>query len=700
MKKILVFLFLLLSIVSKAQNCGFDHLLEEMMSDPAKKAMIEKNIAKMSQPQTSTEVLGGASPLFIIPVVVHIVHDGGISNISDAQVLDAIEKLNEDFKKLSADTSSIVGSFQSIAGDARFEFRLATLDPNGNCTKGITRTLSYLTNVGSGEPIKDIIGWDTKNYYNVWVVNYLESGGKSVGGYSYWPGTAPDQKYEGTILINRQFGSIGTSYGVSAAARTLSHETGHFFGLNHTWGSGPIGVSCNGSDGINDTPPTKGSNGICDLAQNLCGGLENVQNIMDYSTCPIMFTQGQISYMRAAAASSVGYRSSLSSNGNLIATGAENNHVVYECSPKPVFEAHNDSTFFCAGRTISFADLSYNDSLSSNRIYEWTFEGGTPANSNLAKPYVTYAAAGTYDVKLKISNGNGADSVVKSDYIKVFDNTSNVSIPYFEGFENSGFPDNNGSDNDWTIINPGDITKFQRTTVTKKSGSGSLVLDLHSESGYDISEMWHYVVSPVIDLSSQSDSIFLDFNYAYAQQKTSNFDLLRIYASADCGENWALKKNLNYTQLITKGTTTSDFIPGISEWSSSNIDLSAYAGNTSLKIMLAMNAKGGNKLYLDNLNIYHGGLGISESLENPFVVNVYPNPIDASSVLEINSAEPNNFTLTFVDVLGKQVSSTIQLKNSKQNKINLGNIVSEFSNGVYCLRIQSGNEIKSIKIIK
>ena len=54
-------------------------------------------------------------------------------------------------------------------------------------------------------------------------------------------------------------------------------------------------------------------------------------------------------------------------------------------------------------------------------------------------------AAGTYDVKLKISNGNGADSVVKSDYIKVFDNTNNTSIPYFEGFEYSGFPDNSGN---------------------------------------------------------------------------------------------------------------------------------------------------------------------------------------------------------------------------------------------------------------
>lgn len=699
MKKKLVSLFLLLSIIGKAQNCGFDHFLEEMMSDPAKKAMIEKNIAKMSQVQTSTEVLAGNSPLFIIPVVIHIVHDGGISNISDAQVYDAIEILNEDFRKLNADTSSIVSAFKSIAVDARFEFRLATIDPNGQCSKGITRTFSYLTNVGSGEPIKDLIVWDTKKYYNVWVVNYLESGGSSIGGYSYLPTQPVAQNDHGTILINRQFGSIGTSYGVPAAIHTLTHETGHFLGLLHPWGWNEIGSNC-GDDGINDTPPTKGSNGTCSLSQNLCSGLENVQNFMDYSTCSNMFTQGQAISMQNAAASATAYRSSLSSNGNLIATGTENNHIVYECSPKPVFKAHNDSTFFCAGRTISFDDLSYNDSLSSNRIYEWTFEGGTPASSNLAKPNVTYATAGTYDVKLKISNGNGTDSVVKSDYIKVLDNTNNTSHPYFEGFEYSGFPDNNGGNNDWTIIYPGNIAKFQRTTVTKKSGSASLVLDLHTESGYDISEMWHYLVSPNIDLSSQSDSVYLDFNFAYAQQRASNYDLLRIYTSGDCGENWTLKKNINYTQLITKGATTADFIPGISEWSSSNIDISAYAGNANLKIMFAMNAKGGNKLYLDNITIYHGSLGIAESPANPFNVTVYPNPIDASSVLEINSAEPNNFVITVLDVLGKQVSNSIQLKNTKQNTINLENIVAQLPSGVYYLQIQSGNEIQCIKIIK
>jgi len=699
MQKLLLFIFSFFTLLIKAQNCGFDLVMQEMLQDPAQKKRIEKRLAEMSQNTQENQVLGGAPPVFIIPVVVHVVHDGGTSNISEAQIFDAIKVLNDDFKKLNADTSQIVSAFKSIAADAKFEFRLATIDPNGNCTKGYTRTLSYLTNVGSGEPIKDIIGWDTKKYFNIWVVNYLESGGNSVGGYCYLPGTAPSQSHEGVIVINRQFGSIGTSYGAPLANHTLSHEAGHFFGLLHTWGTGNIGSNC-GNDGISDTPPTKGSNGICNLNQNLCSGLENVQNIMDYATCPCMFTEGQASYMRTVAAQAAGYRSSLSTNANLIATGTEDNHVVHECAPIVNFKAHNDSTFFCAGRTISFDDLSYNDSLSNNRTYEWTFNGGSPASSTLANPSVLYKNAGVFDVKCKISNAHGSDSLIKSNYITVIDNSTDTTLWYFEGFENSGFPNNPGNNNTWKLFSPGNITSFKRTTVTKKSGTASVVLDLHSESGYSNSEMWHYMLSPNINTSTQSDSLFLDFNYAYAQRSAGNNDLLRIYVSTDCGENWYFKKGMNAAQLSTKTITTADFIPGISEWGSTSVDLSAHAGNPNLRLLFAANAKGGNKLYLDNINFYHINVGVKEYLEANFSLKVYPNPIEEESVLEINSGTIDNFNIEIYDALGKKIVEKMITNNGSNTKVNLSNLLQKETNGVYYIQVTSNNKKQSIKIIK
>ena len=120
MQKTLLFIFSLLFVTIKAQNCGFDNVMSELMQDPAKKAMIDKRIAEISQNSSQTQVLGGAPPVFIIPVVVHVIHDGGISNISEAQIYNAIKVLNDDFKKLNADTSQIVSAFKSIAADAKF----------------------------------------------------------------------------------------------------------------------------------------------------------------------------------------------------------------------------------------------------------------------------------------------------------------------------------------------------------------------------------------------------------------------------------------------------------------------------------------------------------------------------------------------------------------------------------------------------
>ncbi|HEU4717385.1 MAG TPA: hypothetical protein VFU15_06120, partial [Bacteroidia bacterium] len=84
--------------------------------------------------------------VYTVPVVFHIIHQYGSENISDAQVLDEMRILNEDYAKLNPDTTAIESSFVSIAASANIQFKLANIDPNGNCTNGIDRVYSYLTN--------------------------------------------------------------------------------------------------------------------------------------------------------------------------------------------------------------------------------------------------------------------------------------------------------------------------------------------------------------------------------------------------------------------------------------------------------------------------------------------------------------------------------------------------------------------------
>ena len=77
----------------------------------------------------------------------------------------------------------------------------------------------------------------------------------------------------------------------------------------------------------------------------------------------------------------------------------------------------------CALRTVQFTDQS----TYIPDTYEWTFTGGTPATSSMQNPEVSYAVAGTYDVKLKVSNAFGEDSIVKTSQI-VIDPATLVSI--------------------------------------------------------------------------------------------------------------------------------------------------------------------------------------------------------------------------------------------------------------------------------
>jgi hypothetical protein len=103
---------------------------------------------------------------------------------------------------------------------------------------------------------------------------------------------------------------------IATRGRTVVHEVGHFLGLRHIWGDGPLSIifpDCSGNDGIDDTP-TAGNNSQatgCDTSKNTCTDgnpdlPDMFENYMDYSReeCQNVFTQGQVNLMRAMLATS------------------------------------------------------------------------------------------------------------------------------------------------------------------------------------------------------------------------------------------------------------------------------------------------------------------------------------------------------------------------------------------------------------
>ena len=98
---------------------------------------------------------------YVIDVVVHIIQNtGGSGVITPATVQSQIDILNEDFLALPM-TPGEDGE------DVQVQFRLATVDPDGNPTSGITTSVNN-TWFNDGGSYWNTLAWDTNRYLNIY----------------------------------------------------------------------------------------------------------------------------------------------------------------------------------------------------------------------------------------------------------------------------------------------------------------------------------------------------------------------------------------------------------------------------------------------------------------------------------------------------------------------------------------------------
>ena len=82
----------------------------------------------------------------------------------------------------------------------------------------------------------------------------------------------------------------------------------------------------------------------------------------------------------------------------------------------PVAAFSSNISGVCKNQAVDF----YDNSTQLPNSWNWTFNGGTPATSNLQFPTIIYSTPGTYMVKLVVSNNIGTDSVISTNYITVY----------------------------------------------------------------------------------------------------------------------------------------------------------------------------------------------------------------------------------------------------------------------------------------
>jgi hypothetical protein len=252
----------------------------------------------------SGQALRVAAKLVTLPVVVHVVHQTPEQDISDAQIKSQIDVLNRDYRAKNTDIRKVPPVWKSLVLDANIQFALATKDPAGNATSGITRTATTVDAFGADDAVKakktgGVDAWPADRYVNMWVCNL--SGG--LLGYAQFPGGPA--KTDGVVILWSAFGTRRGAVAPFNKGRTATHEVGHFLGLRHIWGDKN---DCTGNDFVVDTPPARQANtGKPTFPHVTCNNGPSgdmFMNYMDYvdDDAMFMFTTGQVARMNATLA--------------------------------------------------------------------------------------------------------------------------------------------------------------------------------------------------------------------------------------------------------------------------------------------------------------------------------------------------------------------------------------------------------------
>lgn len=485
-----------------------------------------------------------------------------------------------------------------------------------------------------------------------------------------------------------------------------------------------IGTTPSPTTAINKTMAT------CDTVR------PNIENIMDYSSCPKMFTKGQNEKMRQSAISMISNRALLISDENLYFTGIlgtktfttvttttvpvttyttyvySNPTTVTPCAPIADFALNKVMT--CAGQSLTFNNTSYNSSASSN--YSWVFEGGSPSTSTLATQSVTYSTPGNYSVSLTVSNVNGNSTKTANSVVSINWNADQKSLPYVENFESGQWWPTG-----WNIINSDfgthgwEMSNYGAGTLSSSYKSLLLGNANYTNNFPGFASNTDIAETPAFDFTNTTNISF-SFDYSFARKTGVVADTFKVQYSLDCGGSWKTFLGSSTTAAMvsaTGGTVNAPYLPLSSATSSTvtnpkwktmiipALGTTAVANKRDVKFRFwfkndADNGQSQN-LYIDNVNI-SGTVGIHE-FENSLGLSIYPNPTNSSSTIEFTSPKNSEVNIIVYDVTGRVIEESNLNANAGVNSKYLVNSSNRLKAGIYFITLVIDNNKITKKLI-
>ncbi len=316
MKLKLLFVLLVFQVaLAQQRTCGTQEFMQTIMNDPAKRAAYIEQQEKfeVELQRLESNSLRNTNAVITIPVAVHYPTAGNVSPDIKTCLRRLAQKqidiLNADYNAVNTDISiwnnNDSAFFPGIStGNLNFQFVIAT--QNHPAGTGLAEGSVAVT---FGTDFLGTADTDTTwaRYCNLVVRNV--SGG--ILGYSPLGGS-PSQGMT-VVIDNNSFGASLSPSPTSCTdfvptspfnkGRTLTHELGHFFNLNHTFQSCD-GANCgNSGDRVCDTPSANTATYECPAVGSVsgCVGTQLTMNYMDYTNdaCMYMFTAGQATRMLA-----------------------------------------------------------------------------------------------------------------------------------------------------------------------------------------------------------------------------------------------------------------------------------------------------------------------------------------------------------------------------------------------------------------
>lgn len=343
------------------------------------------------------------------------------------------------------------------------------------------------------------------------------------------------------------------------------------------------------------------------------------------------------------------------------------------------------SDFIASATEITQGDTVFFTDLSDPGIFEWdwTFEDGDPATSTEENPWVIYADTGYMDVSLTVTNADGTDSEIKTDYIHVMEMA--LPVTDFEADVTNILPGQSVHFTDlstgepieweWTLEGGSPSTSPLQNPIIRFNNEGVYTITLIATNlgGSDTLVKEDYIVvggmAPVADFTADNTQIM--------QDETVNFTDL---STGDPFE-WAW-----------------EFEGGTPETSTEqNPENILYTVGGSFNVSLTVTNALGNNMKIMEDYIHVDWVGI-EDFDGPNDFRIYPNPGTGIFVIQFASVDKQKIYIEVSDSEGVIIQKHSLLRDNKTYVLDL----QSQPNGLYLVNIYSGKDrvLKKLSIIK